>query len=215
MDDQTRPQPKPDQPTPEPQWTPPPQPQPPQAQWTPPPPPGQQPQTQWSPPPQQPAQGWGGPGYAAPPPRPVAVTVTGIFFVIWGVLVTLAGVLIVILGQAAGALDFEDIPGLSGAVGGAITVVGVVIVVLGILWLVSGIGIFLAKQWARLLGIIMGVVGIILAGLITLGSLTDRPGSPADPDPTGGIVVFGIVTALSAVGVWALATAGNYFAYRR
>jgi len=209
MDDQTRPQPQPDQPTPEPQWTPPPTPpQPPQAQWAPPPPQGQQPQPQWSPPPQQPAQGWGAPGYAPPPPRPMAVTVTGIFFVIWGVLVSLFGVLFLIGGQVLSGTDTE-FPGF-GNIGGAVTLIGAFVLVLGILWLASGIGVFMSKQWARIIGIIMGVIGVIIFGIATVSGFTSR--TEADG---GSIVISLIVAALSALAVWALATAGPYFAFRR
>lgn len=201
MDDQTRPQPQPDQPAAQPQWAPPP----PQAQ--------EPQQPQWSPPPQQPAPGWGAPGYAAPPPRPMGVTVTGIFFVIWGVLVSLFGVLALIGGQLFSSSDIE-IPGAEGMnFGAAITVFAIFMLVLGVLWLASGIGVFLAKQWARIIGIILGVLGLLLFGLITFGSLSDR--STAQGDSTGAIVVFGIVTILSGVAVWALVRAGTYFAYRR
>jgi len=195
MDDQTRPQPQSDQPPQQPQWGP---------------PPAEPQQPQWSPPPQQQAPGWGPPGYAAPPPRPMAVTVTGIFFVILGVLVTLMGLLVLVLGQAAGALsDFENMPGLGGAVGGVITVFGVIILVFGILWLASGIGVFMAKQWARIIGIIMGVLGVIVFGLGTMGSL-----SPEGQSNAAGIVIVLLLAILSAVAVWALATAGPYFARR-
>lgn len=195
MDDQTRPQPQPDQPAAQPQWAPPPQAQQPQ-------------QPQWSPPPQQPAPGWGAPGYAAPPPRPMGVTVTGVFFVIWGVLVSLFGVLFLIGGQVLSGADTE-FPGF-GNVGGAVTLIGAFLLVLGILTLASGIGVFMSKLWARIIGIIMGVLWLIIGGLVLLGSL----GSEGQSDASG-IVVFGVVTVLSALAVWALVRAGTYFAYRR
>jgi uncharacterized membrane protein (DUF2068 family) len=197
MDDQNRPQPQPDQPATPPHWAPPPaQPQQPQ-------------QPQWSPPPQQPAPGWGAPGYAAPPSRPMGVTVTGIFFVIWGVLVTLFGVLFLAIGQAGDAFE-QLVPEAGGAFAGVVTVLAIFLLALGILWLASGVGIFLSKQWARIIGIIMGVLGVIIGGLVLLGSL-----SPEAQSDAGGIVIFGIVTVLSAVAVWSLVKAGPYFAYRR
>jgi hypothetical protein len=139
----------------------------------------------------------------------MAVTVTGIFFVIWGVLVTLFGVLFLAIGQAGGAFE-EFMPGTGAAVAGVITVLAIFVLALGILTLASGIGVFMSKVWARIIGIIMGVIWLLLGGLILLGSL----GSDSQSD-AGGIVIFGIVAALSAVAVWALVAAGPYFAYRR
>src|SRR4051795_157969 len=100
--------------------TPPPQPQP---QWTPEQQPPQQPQ--WTPPPQQPV-GWGGPGYGGPPPRPLGVTLAGIFLIVMGVLWLLGGAACAVGGAALVGFgnQVQNGSGLFGAAAGGGVVCG-------------------------------------------------------------------------------------------
>src|SRR4051795_6207186 len=94
---------------------------PPPPQWDP-----QQPQQpQWTPPPQQPA-GWGGPGSGVPPPRPLGVTLAGVFLIIMGVLWLLGGAACAVGGAALVGFgnQVQNGSGLFGAAAGGGVVCG-------------------------------------------------------------------------------------------
>jgi len=67
----------------------------------------------------------------------------------------------------------------------------------------------MANQWARIIGIIVSVLGLITFGPLVAVGLLDQPGGRA-------ILVEAIVlTVLFALAAWSLVKAGPYFAYRR
>jgi hypothetical protein len=173
------------------------------------PPQGAPPPQQWQSPPQQPPSGWGQAGYVEGPSRPIGVTGTAIFFIIVGLITALAGVVSLAGGSLLGTV--EDTSGLGAAFAGFFAVLGVVITVIAILFLASGVGLLLGKAWARVIGLILAVLGVLLNGLAVLGAVQtlDQPGGP------GGLVFAGVLLVLFILAVLALATAGRYFAYRR
>ncbi len=163
-------------------------------------------QPQYTPPPQQPA-GWGGPGYAGPPPRPTGVTLASIYLIVMGVLLALAGAACGVLGGAVGSGD-SQLPGLGG-LGMGIAVIGIIILVLGILSIAAGAGALGGKSWARWTGVIVSVLFVILGVLAILGSM-----SALDQNMTG-VVFWLVITVAYALTAWALAKASAYFAFRR
>lgn len=184
----------------------PPQMPPPQQQMPPQMPPQQQPQ--WTPPPQQP-QGWGGPGYGGPPPRPTGVTLAAIFLIVMGVLVALVGGCAAVGGAAFGQLGSgTDSSGVFGAAGAVLAGLGIFILVLGILSIVAGAGALGGKGWGRWLGVVVSVIFAILLILSGLGSMTGQNGAGFGI----GTLVTGVLYALSA---YALIAAGQFFAARR
>src|SRR6188508_2878352 len=106
---------------------------PPPPQWEP-----QQQQPQWTPPPQQPA-GWGGPGYGGPPPRPLGVTLAGVFLIIMGVL-WLLGAACAVGGAAIVGLgsQVQNGGGIFGAAAGIVFVLAIIAVVIGVLQIAAG-----------------------------------------------------------------------------
>jgi len=161
----------------------------------------------WAPPPQQ-QQGWGQAGYYAPPARPMGVTLTGIFYIIVGVLLGLAGLLLLLGGSLLGGADIPELPGFGGVLGGMLLVGGIILIIVAALFLASGIGSLQGKSWARILGIVLGVIGAVFGVLGILGGM--GAGMEA------GSLVWNIAfTALYALAAWALYQAGPYFAYRR
>jgi hypothetical protein len=182
---------------------------PPPPQWDP-----QQPQQpQWTPPPQQPA-GWGGPGYGGPPPRPLGVTLAGVFLIIMGVLWLLGGAACAVGGAAIVGFgnQLENGGGLLGAAAGVVFVLAIIAVVIGILQIASGAGVMGGRGWARATGIVVSIVAALFSFLGACGSLT---ATASDYNGTGsgiGGLVVGVLYALTA---YALISARNYFAYRR
>lgn len=178
-------------------------PPPPDPQWAP--PPQQQPQPQWTPPPQQPMGGWGGPGYAGPPPRPAGVTLAAIYLIVMGLIV--AGILGgcgLILGSAlfAGASQAGE-----GGAGSIALGVGLVPLIVGILGVVGGAGVLAGAGWGRWISIAVAVVSLLFFGLLALLSFTNR-------DLTGLGITFAIPAVLYALSAVALLMAGSYFSRR-
>lgn len=192
------------------------QPPPPQ---TPPPaqtPPPQQPA--WGQPPQQPAWGqpppgaWGQPGYSAPPPRPLLVTIGSIWLILWGVLFVLGGGACTLGGAALTGLDTQ-LGGFADAAGGLVVGFGIFGIVFGVLQVASGAGGFAGRGWARWIGIILSILYFLVGLLILLGSF----GALNDPNSGGATsLIFSIVWLVGyGLTAWAYISASQFFSYRR
>lgn len=140
--------------------------------------------------------------------RPGVVTIASIILIVVGVLTAIVGLFALL--AASLFSSGMDIPGLeqfegtnvAGAIGTIFVVIGAVIIAFGVLQVVSGINLFSARSWARILGIVLAVIG----GLFGLLALV--PGS----NPDTGSPIFGIILLVAYVFViWALATTGRYF----
>jgi len=110
------------------------------------------------------------------PPRPTGVTILGVLAILGGIAGLFAGVALIGLGLLVGTLLASQIsnqvtlagyPGLSGLeaglIGTIVMVIGVVVLLMGILYLAVGIGFFGGKGWSWTLGVIVSVIGIVLA----------------------------------------------------
>jgi hypothetical protein len=152
------------------------------------------------------------PGYqwaaAAPPARPGMVTGAAIVLLVLGVLTAILGLFALL--AASIFTSGMDIPGMeqfgenaAGAIGGVVAIVGGVFIVFGVLQILSGINLFSARSWARILGIVLCVIGALFGLLALLGSgNSSAQGSP----------IFGLILLLAnGFVVWALATTGRYF----
>ena len=161
-------------------------------------------QPQWTPPPQQPT-GWGGPGYGGPPPRPMGVTLAGIFLIVIGVLM----LLVAVLAFAGGALLANALGGAEGGgiFAGIAAFFGILVLVWGILHLVGGIGALQGKGWGRWTGIVVAVITVIFGVLGLLGSMGQTD--------AGGLIYQIVIIVLYVGTAWALIQASSYFAARR
>jgi len=96
--------------------------------------------------------------------------------ILGGIAGLFAGVALIGLGLLVGTLLASQIsnqvtlagyPGLSGLeaglIGTIVMVIGVVVLLMGILYLAVGIGFFGGKGWSWTLGVIVSVIGIVLA----------------------------------------------------
>lgn len=145
-----------------------------------------------------------GPSTAA---RPGIVTGAGGTLIALGVLTGLVG-LIMLLGAsifagAAGSIDTSQMPGAGGffgAVAGALIVMTVIIIGFGVLQFVTGLKVLSGRSWARVTGIVLGIIGLLF-GLAGMGG---------DNGPLLGLV---LVVANGFV-LFALFTTGDWFAAR-
>jgi hypothetical protein len=138
----------------------------------------------------------------------LGVTLAGIFLIIMGVLFLLGGAACAVGGGAIGGMDFPEVPGLSGALGGALVVGGIIALALGVVQIAAGAGGFGGKGWARWTGIILS---IILAFFLILGGVS----SMGARDGAGGGILTLVIGVLYALSAWAFIQAGPWFAWRR
>jgi hypothetical protein len=191
--------------------------QPPEQQW-------QQPQhpqasqyQQWQQPPRQWAggqQGWGPSGYWAPTAQYSSnplVIVGGVILVVFGLLVTLVGLIGLLLGAIAESFLEEVVtPNVelqfdAGAVSAILLVVFGIVLLLGILHLLSGLGIFMHKGWARAIGVVLAVLGTLFGVLAVVTALeASRP-------QTGELVVPLVIAVGYGLTLFALIAGGNHF----
>lgn len=147
--------------------------------------PWQQPPNQVWQQPQQPPSQWGaapawGPEaqYDAGYPTSPMVAIAAIVLLVFGLLVTLIGGLGAALGgvieNALRELAETETTGLEGfdlsGLSDVFLVIFGILLVIGILHLVSAIGIFLHKQWARVIGILLAVLGTLIGVLGLVGA---------------------------------------------
>jgi len=163
------------------------------------PPPAWQQQPAWQPAAAPPAR----------PPRPGTVTAASIILIVIGTLVSLLGLVVVLGGALIGTIgdrsDLVDLPGVTGAVGGIVAIIGAIVVIFGVIELVSGIFALLGRGWARILAMVIAVLGALFALLGAFGSQSGDAGGP--------VVNILLLIAYGFV-IWAMATAGRWFAER-
>ena len=145
--------------------------------YTPPPvaPPVAQPAVAWAPPPSAPA--------LAVQRTPLSLA-AGILLLILGVLGTLFGLLIAVVGGTfVRDFNFGDVPGFNGAnpgdvIGSVVAFVGIVLIVGGLVYLIGGIGIIRSREWGRIIGILVGIlIGLFwLAGVFGGGQYSGADG---------------------------------------
>lgn len=161
--------------------------------------------------PPPPATGWGSAPAATVVPRPTGVTVASVILMILGIIIGLFGALFFAAGSIVGQLNPGQLnaPGVpAGAIASVINVLGVIAVAYGLASLIAGIGSFTQRDWGRILGIIVGILGLLFGLLGLLGALS--PGADA------GSLVFSLaLVVLFGFVVYALATAGRWYAARR
>jgi hypothetical protein len=149
------------------------------------------------------------PALIAPaPPRPSSVTVAGVFLIVLGVLIGLFGLLFALVGVAFPAMRespdlVEQLGPLPESFGTFILALGLVLLAWGVVGVLAGVYVMQRRTWARIAGIVVGVLGA-LAGLAS--SL---------PPATGANVAV-IIISLLFLGahvyvIWVLVRAGAWF----
>jgi hypothetical protein len=140
---------------------------------------------------------------AAPPPavavkgrRTALAAIAGILLLLGGIGGILLGLLIAVLGSTViGSLggQFGNIPELNGAdpaavFAGVIAFFGLIIVAYSVAYLLAGIGVLRNSNWARILGLVVGII----SGLIWLSGLTNANQIP-DASSARGSLLFSVI----------------------
>lgn len=177
------------------------EPQPPAASESPEPAPGSQP-------PSEPVPAWSDrpTGYVPQPIRPGSVTIASVVLIVQGVLVGILGFFFLLVGVMFPTIismqEFRDQFGdISEAAGSVFVLFGLLFLADGILQVVSGGYALPGRPWARITGLIAGVLGALIA---LVGVL------PAEG--TAGVNLFFVVMLIGYVYVvWVLVANGAWF----
>jgi hypothetical protein len=166
------------------------------------PPPSPPPQSGWAQYQPQPATGW-----PAERGTPGSVIFVGILFILLSLLVGFIGAALLFAGAFLDQMPNLGMPITDPETGevidaevalemvqGVAVGIGAAILFVALGHLASGIGMLMRKGWARVLGIILAVIGVLIWGLLLLGSLA----AMAQPD-TGEVIGAVVVTAVVAV----------------
>jgi hypothetical protein len=146
----------------------------------------------------QPAVAWSAPpAVAATGKRTTLAMAAGILLLLGGIGGILLGLLIAVVGGTViSNLNFDQygyFPELRGAdpgavAGGVVVFFGVIIAAYSVAYLLAGIGVLRTSNWARVLGIVVGVI----SGLIWLSGATNAAQVP-DRSGAAGLGIFSIV----------------------
>lgn len=164
-------------------------------------------QQQW-PPGAQP--GWGTDHWPPLGPygsHPLAIVAAIALMVVGAFLLLIAILAIAFVGAGSAFLEQYD-PTLSG-MGSAVTAVFIVVfgvlLVISLLHFASAIGVFLHKSWARWMGIVLAVLGLLFGLLMLIGS-TDSPEATA-----GALAVVVVWLGAYGLSLIGLAAGGRHF----
>jgi len=142
----------------------------------------------------------------------------GIVLVIFGLIVTAVGAIAVIGGETIGNLFGTGAQG--DALRSAVTIIAVIILVIGILHLLSGIFTFAHRSWARWVGVILGVLGVLFGIASVLGGTGPRTstvinGQTVTTDPQSALVTGVVILIAYAIVVLGLIMGGKHFRKER
>jgi hypothetical protein len=130
-----------------------------------------------------------------------------VVLLILGALFTLGGLAFVIL-ASAGSAFIQGVDPAWGEFGSAAATVlmfmAVVILAIGVIEIITGIGLFVHKSWARWIGIVISVIGILLGLFMVMVAY--------EPPADGGLAAFALVWAAAhAFTAAALGAGGVHF----
>ena len=137
------------------------------------------------------------------------MVLAGIFLLVAGILTFGLGAIVGVLGgliAVAGSSGegFE----LLGPLGGAVAGLAFLVVFWGLLEVVAAVGMLVHRGWGRALGLVVGVVGALFAGLAVLANVTA-------PSAEGGGIGFSfLLLAGYGLTVLALVAGGEHFRRR-
>lgn len=153
-----------------------------------------------APPAPLPPVGWQAPPVvvAAKGQRTSLALAAGILLILGGVAGILIGLLVAIVGgSVVSSIDFSQFnnsPDLKGANAGAlasgvVAFIGAVVVAYSIAYLLAGVGVVRSSNWARVLGIILGII----SGLLWLSGVANANHAQNVAGASGGGILFSVL----------------------
>jgi hypothetical protein len=136
----------------------------------------------------------------------VLVVVAGVFVLVAGLLAIVTGALFGIVGGLVAGLESVDGTGTGvlSAAGGAAVLYGIAAVAWGVLQVFAAAAMLVHRGWGRVLGLVIGVIGLAFFGLSLASALTSG-------EPLASMGVNLVLVAGYGVAVLALVTGGKHF----
>jgi len=144
----------------------------------------------------------------------ILAIIAGVLLLLWGLLWTLGGIAAIALSNVTGLITDQFGQNVANSVHNVIVVVGVVVLIIGLLQLLSALGVWLHKSWARIIGILFGILGTLFGLAAVAGAAQNRTGvsSSASGNGMAGALVVLISYAFILV---VLIIAGGHFRRER
>lgn len=158
------------------------------------------------------SQPYGSPAYGSPyaaqpartgTQRPTEVFIAGVLLLVLGVIGVLISLLIFAGGAMISGVDFSRVQGGESIpagfnFGAVFGIVGALVLVLSVAYVLGGVGSIRGREWGRVLGLVVAVIGVLFWLVGLLGSVNNGR------DNAGGLVFALILFAVHGYVLWAL-----------
>jgi len=142
----------------------------------------------------------------------ILAIIAGVFLLLWGLLWTLGGVALIALSNVTGLITDNLGQNLADSIHNVVVVVGAVILIVGLLQLLSALGVWLHKGWARILGILFGILGTLFGLAAVAGAAQNRNISGISSSASGNSMVGSLIVLVSYAFILViLIIAGGHF----
>jgi hypothetical protein len=140
----------------------------------------------------------------------ILAIIAGVILLLWGLLWTLGGVALIAVSNATGLITDNLGQNLADSIHNVIVVVGAVVLIVGLLQLLSALGVWLHKSWARIIGILFGILGTLFGLAAVAGATQNRSG--LSTSTTGNSMAGALAVLISyALVLVILIIAGGHF----
>jgi hypothetical protein len=140
----------------------------------------------------------------------ILAIIAGVILLLWGLLWTLGGVALIAVSNVTGLITDNFGQSTADAIHNVIVVVGAVILIVGLLQLLSAIGVWLHKSWARIIGILFAILGTLFGLAAVAGAAQNRSG--VSTSTTGNSMAGALIVLVSyALVLVILIIAGGHF----
>ena len=144
----------------------------------------------------------------------LAIT-AGVLLLLWGLLWTVGGIALIAVSNVTGLITDNLGQNLADSIHNVVVVVGVVVLIIGLLQLLSALGVWLHKSWARIIGILFAILGTLFGLAAVAGSAQNRTGINSSTTTGSGMVGALVVLISYAFILVVLIIAGGHFRRER
>jgi len=142
----------------------------------------------------------------------ILAIIAGVVLLLWGLLWTFGGIALIAVSNVTGLITDNLGQNLADSIHNIIVVVGAVVLIIGLLQLLSALGVWLHKSWARILGILFGILGTLFGLAAVAGAAQNRNLSGISSNASGNSMAGALVVLVSyALILVVLIIAGGHF----